>query len=192
MGWFFLIVIGTVLMQRLFELRIARRNTLWMKERGGKEFGAGHYPLLVFIHAFFFVSLSTEVFVFNRPLMSWWGIPFAVFIAAQGLRWWCIVTLGRFWNTRIVVLPRSSIVRRGPYRWLRHPNYVVVMLELLALPLIFQAYLTAVMVSTLNYIVLKNVRIPREEQALSEETDYDERMKKTTRWWRVVFSRDRP
>lgn len=191
MEWFFLILLGTVLVQRLFELRMARRNTLWMKERGGKEFGAGHYPLLVLIHALFFVSLSAEVFIFNRPLAWWWGIPFIVFIAAQGLRWWCIATLGRFWNTRIVVLPHSSIIRRGPYRWLRHPNYVVVMLELLVLPLIFRAYFTAITVSILNYFVLKTFRIPAEERALSAATDYGERMAKTARWWPVTFSRNR-
>mgnify|MGYP001436836674 CR=1 FL=1 len=172
MKWFFLIFIGIVLIQRFIELYIAKQNAQWMEERGGVEFSAGHYPFIVFVHVLFFVSMIVEVFAFDRSLPSWWGLPFFIFVGAQVLRWWCIRSLGRFWNTRIIVVPHAPVVRRGPYRYLRHPNYVVVMLELLSFPLIFGAIMTALIVSMLNFIVLRFIRIPAEERALSAMTDY--------------------
>lgn len=172
MDQFFLILTSIVCVQRITELLIAKRHTEWMKARGGKEFGAEHYPLIVLIHVLFFASMTVEVFVFKRTMPSWWGVPFTLFLAAQLLRYWCIRSLGRFWNTRIIVLPQAKVVHRGPYRFMRHPNYVVVILELFSLPLIFGAYITSITISLLNMAVLKFVRIPAEERALSALTNY--------------------
>lgn len=166
MKLFFLVLTGIVLSQRFIELYMAKRNTEWMKARGGVEFAHEHYPLIVFVHVLFFVGMVVEVFAFDRSLPPWWGIPFLIFAGVQILRWWCIYSLGRFWNTRIIVLPHAPLVRRGPYRIMRHPNYVVVMLELFSFPLIFGATITALTVSLLNYAVLRFIRIPAEERAL--------------------------
>lgn len=177
---FFLILTSVVCVQRIVELLIAKRHTQWMKARGGKEFGAEHYPLIVFVHVLFFVSMAVEVFAFKRTMPSWWWGPFTLFLIAQLLRYWCIRSLGRFWNTRIVVLPQAKVVHRGPYRFMRHPNYAVVTLELLSLPLIFGAYVTCIAISLLNMAVLKFVRIPAEERALSALTNYREEFGKRT------------
>lgn len=178
----FLIFISFVFIQRFIELGLARRNAIWMKERGGVEFGAAHYPLVVLIHVLFLVSLTVEVIVF-KPAPPLFLVLFylTIFILAQIGRWWIIRSLGRWWNTRIFVLPRARVIRRGPYRWLRHPNYVVVMLEFISAPLIFGALFTAVFFSVLNFIVLRCIRIPVEERALSAMTNYEEEMEKITR-----------
>ncbi|HEY3295687.1 MAG TPA: isoprenylcysteine carboxyl methyltransferase family protein [bacterium] len=159
-------LLGFVVCQRLAELWIARRNAAWMKERGAVESGQRHYPLAVALHTAFFVSLTLEVLALHRQPAWWWPAPFALFVLAQALRYWCILTLGRFWNTRILVLPGAPLIRRGPYRLLRHPNYLAVALELLTIPLIFHAYFTALLFSLLNLVFLA-IRISREEQALS-------------------------
>lgn len=178
---FFLVLISLVLVQRFIELGIARRNTAVMRARGAIEFGAAHYPLIVGVHVCFFVAVSIEVIIFKRSLPSYWLLPFFVFMLAQLLRWWSIFTLRSFWNTRILVLPQTSVVRHGPYRLLRHPNYVVVILELLSFPLIFGAYVTATIVSILNFLVLRYIRIPIEEQALATMTNYEQTMGQTAR-----------
>lgn len=191
MKLFFLSLTAFVLTQRIIELAIARRNAAWMKARGAVEFGAGHYPLIVLVHILFFSGTVTEVLVLDRPQPVWWPLPFAVFAAAQVLRVWCLFSLGRFWNTRIIVLPHASVVRRGPYRFMRHPNYIVVMLEFISFPLIFQAYITAVTVSLLNFAVLRLKRIPTEEQALSAVTNYAEEMGETARFLPGNLSKNR-
>lgn len=167
----FFLLTGLVISQRLAELLIARRNAIWMRAQGAKEVGQRHYRFAVMMHIAFFVSLITEVMVFRRTAMEWWWIPLTAFILAQGLRYWCIASLGRFWNTRILVLPGAKVVRRGPYRFFRHPNYLAVVVEILAIPLVFQAYLTAVVFSALNLLFL-TIRIPAEEKALSSLTDH--------------------
>ena len=170
----FWILIGLVIIQRLVELRIAKRNEQRLKSSGAIEAGASHYPFMVAMHSSFFICLIAEVLFTDRPLSPAWPVLLAIFLAMQVLRVWCLATLGKFWNTKIIILPGANVVKRGPYKWLRHPNYVIVTTELLVFPLIFQAYFTAIVFMALNAWML-SVRIPAEERALREVTDYNER-----------------
>ncbi|PWK13377.1 isoprenylcysteine carboxyl methyltransferase family protein [Tumebacillus permanentifrigoris] len=172
---FFEIVFALVIAQRLLELLIARRNAHYLRAIGGYEVGGDHYRWIVLLHATFFLSLFGEVVERGRLDQPPYLLPFAVFLIAQALRIWILRSLGKFWNTRIFVLPGSEPVRRGPYRFLKHPNYTVVALELFTLPLAFGAPLTAVLFSLLNIAVLR-VRIRTEERALAEVTAYAEQM----------------
>nr|WP_142506298.1 isoprenylcysteine carboxylmethyltransferase family protein [Melghirimyces algeriensis] len=164
--WFVVVMIGVIL-QRGMELSIAKKHTEWIRSRGGYEEGRGHYPLLVIIHLFLFIGLFVEVTIFRVTPPFWWPVPFLVFLIAQGFRIWCIRSLGPYWNTRIMVIPGHQPVVRGPYRFLRHPNYWVVITEILTLPVMFGAYVTATITSLFNLWVLFKVRIPTEEKALA-------------------------
>ncbi|ARD47379.1 isoprenylcysteine carboxyl methyltransferase [Sporosarcina sp. P37] len=173
MGKLFLFVFIIVVMQRLVELLIAKRNEQWMRSEGAIEAGASHYKWMVLMHAAFFVSLLAEVVIFNRPLSPVSGMLLVIFLLMQVLRVWCLSSLGKFWNTKILILPGANVQKRGPYRWIRHPNYVIVTTELIVLPLLFSAYFTAGLFFLLNIWML-SVRIPAEEKALRELTNYNE------------------
>jgi methyltransferase len=164
--FFFLSVFVFVVLQRLLELAIARRNARHIRSLGGFEVGGEHYRYIVGLHVLFLLSLLCEAGWKGQELSPWWWVPFSLFIAAQVLRYWCIYSLGRRWNTRIFVLPGTPPVSRGPYRYLRHPNYLVVMTEFVSLPATFSAYTTAVLFSLLNFWLLWRVRIPLEEAAI--------------------------
>ncbi|WP_342505773.1 isoprenylcysteine carboxylmethyltransferase family protein [Sporosarcina sp. FSL K6-2383] len=166
-------IISIVILQRLIELLIARRNEKWMLAQGAFEVGTAHYPMMVTMHIAFFVSFLLEVMIFERVLSPIWIVLLGIFLLAQTARIWCLLSLGKFWNTKIIVLPGADVVRRGPYRWVRHPNYMIVTIELLILPLLFGAYFTAVLFTLLNVWML-SVRIPAEEKALKEATNYRE------------------
>ncbi|WP_018395372.1 isoprenylcysteine carboxylmethyltransferase family protein [Bacillus sp. 37MA] len=168
----FLFVITVVCLQRLVELVVAKRNEKWMRERGAYEVGGGHYPLIVSLHVGFFVSLAAEVILLERSISEWWPVWMSLFLLAQAGRVWSLASLGRFWNTKIIILPGAHVVKRGPYQWIRHPNYTIVAAEILVLPLLFQAYYTAIIFSVLNMMVL-SIRIKVEEKALIEATDYN-------------------
>jgi methyltransferase len=157
-----------VAVERLFELRIAARNRQIALANGGKEYGAGHFPVMSIIHAAFLLACIAEVVLLDRPLY----VPLAVVsllgvIAAQALRYWCIATLGPRWNVRVIVVPGMALATDGPYRFLRHPNYLAVVTEMIALPLVHTAWLTAIVFSLLNAAMLA-VRIRVEEAALQE------------------------
>ena len=125
-----MLLIAAVAVERLAELVVSQRNLAWSRARGGVEFGAGHYPAMVVLHTGLLAGCVVEVFALHRPFVGWLGWPMlAVVIAAQGLRWWCIATLGRQWNTRVVVVPGAQRVTGGPYRFISHPNYVAVVAE---------------------------------------------------------------
>lgn len=171
-NWQFGLLIG-VICQRLVELFLAQRNAKWIQEQGGYEVGKRHYPLFILVHSLFFIGIWFEA----DQAPSWWLIPLLFFVAAQLLRLWSMISLGRFWNTRIWILPNQIAPVKGPYRYLRHPNYLVVIIEMLSLPLIYQAYLSAILLSALNAYLLLKLRIPIEEQALQEATPYQEMMK---------------
>ncbi len=152
--------------ERLLELRVARRNAAWSFARGGVEHGALHYPFMVGLHAALLLGCIAEVALAGRPFLPALGYPMLALLAlAQALRWWCIGVLGPHWNTRIIVVPGSPRITAGPYRWLRHPNYLAVALEGLALPLVHTAWLTAVVFTLLNAALLA-VRIRCEDFAL--------------------------
>jgi methyltransferase len=164
-SWYVALVV-LVGLERLAELVVSKRNAAWSLARGGREYGAGHYPAMVVLHTALLVGAVVEVVVADRPFLPWLGWPMVVFVvAAQGLRWWCIATLGPQWNTRVIVVPGLDLVRRGPYRWLPHPNYVAVVAEGVALPLVHTAWVTALVFTLLNAALLR-VRIRTEDAAL--------------------------
>ena len=159
---------------RLLELRIANRNRRLLLARGGIEVSPGHYPWMVALHTVWLISCVAEVWLLDRPFIPWLGSPaLVVFLAAFALRYWVISTLGERWTTRIVCLPGVAPITGGPYRWLRHPNYLAVILEIASLPLVHTAWLTALAFSLLNAILLR-VRIRAEEEGLSRLSNYDE------------------
>lgn len=160
------LLIAAIGVERLIELIVSKRNARWAFANGGKEFGRGHYPVMVIVHAMLLVGCVVEVPAAHRPFLGWLGWPMlAVVAASQALRWWCVTTLGRRWNTLVIVLPQAPLVRRGPYRWLHHPNYVAVVAEGVALPLVHTAWLTAALFTLANSLLLA-VRIRVENAAL--------------------------
>ncbi|WP_223693235.1 isoprenylcysteine carboxyl methyltransferase family protein [Leifsonia poae] len=154
--------------ERLVELVVSARNARWSFARGGIEFGRGHFPPMVALHTGLLLACLAEVWFGGRPFLPWLGWPmFALVLASQGLRWWCIAVLGPRWNTRVIIVRGLPLVNRGPYRWLRHPNYVAVVVEGFALPLVHTAWITALAFTVLNAILLLAVRIPCENRALA-------------------------
>lgn len=152
--------------QRLVELRLAARNRRWALAQGAQEVGAGHYPLFFLLHIGWFVGWVVEAYGRGPVLSGMWWLWLVVFAAAQLLRYWAITTLGSRWNTRILIVPGLAPIRHGPYRYLRHPNYIAVALELFSIPLIFYAWLTALIFTLLNAALLLFIRIPVEERAV--------------------------
>ncbi|WP_338863445.1 isoprenylcysteine carboxyl methyltransferase family protein [Myxococcus stipitatus] len=164
----FLGYMGLLVMERLVELVLSKRNAEWAFARGGVETGQAHYRFMVVFHTLFLGACVAEVFLLHRPFpgaLGWGALAGAVL--AQGLRYWAITTLGERWNSRIIVVPDLPPVVGGPYRFLRHPNYVAVVLELACVPLIHGAWWTAVFFSVGN-LVLLSVRIRAEESALGD------------------------
>lgn len=162
------VLLGLVVLERLAELVLSNRHAAWALARGGVERGQGHYPPMVLLHSGLLVACLAEAWLLDREFLPWLGLSMlAVVVLAQGLRWWCIATLGRQWNTRVIVVPGLPLVRRGPYRWFRHPNYVAVVAEGIALPLVHGSWVTAVVFTTLNAWLL-TVRIRTEDAALAE------------------------
>lgn len=159
--------VGIVAVQRVAELWLSRRNERIQHARGAVERGAGHYPFMVALHALWLVSTLMEGFVRGPELPTYWPVPLVLFLLVQPIRYWAIFSLGPAWNTRILVVPGSQPVARGPYRFLSHPNYVVVAVEILTFPLIFGAWATALVFTVLNAALL-GVRIRAEEDALDE------------------------
>ena len=163
----FTVVIVIIALQRLWELGVSKRHLHALKARGGFEVGTGHYPWMVALHTAFLVSCVAEGWLLDRP---WRPLVagFAVLIlgAAMALRWWTLATLGERWTTRVVVVPGEALGSSGPYRWLRHPNYLVVVIDSAAIPMIHCAGLTAVVCTIANLVLLRE-RIRIEDGALS-------------------------
>ncbi len=164
-AWFTLLV-ALVGLERVAEMAVARRNAAWSFARGGVETGREHWPFMVMLHVALLVGMLVEVWVADRPFLPWLGWSmFVLVVLAQGLRWWCIRTLGSQWNARVIVVPGSPRVTTGPYRWFAHPNYVAVVVEGIALPLVHTAWVTAAAFTVLNAWVL-TLRLRDEERAL--------------------------
>ncbi|OMC33727.1 hypothetical protein A5740_11520 [Mycobacterium sp. GA-1841] len=160
----FLALIAVVAAERILELVVSKRNLRWSMSQGGREFGAGHYPVMVTLHTGLLAGAVLEA-RHRRPRPVLGRTMLAVVIAAQALRWWCITTLGRQWNTRVVVVPGAKRVAGGPYRVLPHPNYVAVVTEGAALPLAGGAWITALVFTIANAALLRT-RIRVENEAL--------------------------
>ncbi|MFC4637160.1 isoprenylcysteine carboxyl methyltransferase family protein [Deinococcus hohokamensis] len=154
-----------ITVQRLLELRVARSNERWAREHGAQEYGAEHYPLFFVLHPAWMLALLLEGRAARGRLNP---LPLTLFLLAQPLRLWVIRSLGRYWNTRILIVPGGERVRRGPFRVLNHPNYAVVALELATAPLAVGAWRTSLAFSVLNAALLLLIRIPAEERALAE------------------------
>lgn len=161
------LAVGLVALQRLMELLLARRNERRARARGAVEKGKGHYPFIVGLHSLWLVSTLAEGLLRGPEIPAYWPLPLALFLLVQPLRYWAIFSLGESWNTKILVVPGARAVSRGPYRYLSHPNYVVVVVEILAFPLVFGAWITALVFTVLNAAVLR-VRIGEENRALRE------------------------
>ena len=169
MVWYVLLIVA-VACERLAELVVSQRNLAWSRARGGVEFGVGHYPVMVALHSGLLAASLVEAIALHRPFIPALGwVMLAIVLAAQALRWWCIGTLGRQWNTRVVVVPGAPRVAGGPYRFLAHPNYVAVIAEGAALPLVHTAWITALVFSVLNAALL-TTRIKVENVALASLT----------------------
>ena len=165
-------LLAAVALERGVELVLSTRNARLARDRGGVETGRGHYPVMAAVHGLFLLSCAVEVVVLQRPFPGAIGwVALGVVLGAQGLRYWAIATLGWRWNTRIVVVPGAVPVTGGPYRFVRHPNYLAVIAEMLALPLVHGAWLTALVFSVGNAWLLR-VRIRAEERALGEPWEH--------------------
>jgi len=163
----FTALVAVVALQRLAELRLARHNARRKLAAGGVEAGAGHYPVMIVLHTLFLVSCVAEVWLLERPFLPWLAAAMVgVLVLASALRWWVIAALGGAWTTRVIVVPGRSLVASGPYRFVPHPNYVAVAMEVAALPLVHTAYLTAAVFTIANGALLA-VRIRAEDAALA-------------------------
>ena len=155
-----LVILSLVALQRLFELVLARRNTQRLFAKGAFETGRDHYPLIVAFHGLWLLGLFG---LSREAVINWWLI--ALFVVLQALRLWVLATLGPRWTTRILIVPGEQLVTNGPYRFFRHPNYLVVAAEIFVLPLAFGFYGYAVAGGLINLAILR-LRIKAEEQAL--------------------------
>lgn len=164
--WLYTALIVLVGIERLFELRLSLRNARWMFERGAREHGREHYGVMVVFHSAFLAACLAEPWVAGRAFVWPWSLlALGLALGAQVLRYWVIATLGTRWNTRVIVLPGWEPVTRGPYRFMRHPNYLAVIVEMAALPLVHGAWMTALFFSAGNLLLLRT-RIRVEEHAL--------------------------
>lgn len=166
MTWFTVLVVA-VGVERLAELVVSKRNAAWSFANGGVETGRRHYAVMVVLHTGLLAGALVEVWLRRPdfvPALGWTML--ALVVASQALRWWCISTLGRRWNTRVIVVPGMPRVTRGPYRFLSHPNYVAVVVEGLALPLVHSAWITAIVFTVCNALLL-TVRLRVENRALA-------------------------
>ena len=167
--WVFLLL----LVERLFEMRLAAKNRRILFQRGGQEFFPESYRMIFCMHLLFMICLVIESYPWFVAFDKLTVACLAAVLSLQFVRYWCVFSLKEYWNTRIILVPGDKVVRRGPYRFIRHPNYMVVTLEFLLLPLLARAPLTLLIFSIANLFVLRQ-RITLEEKALREHTDYDQ------------------
>lgn len=159
----FTIFIIFLILLRLGELLLARRNEKWILQHGGVEYGQKHYRYIVMLHVLFFISLITE---YTLTSTGYYSIPLLVlYFLLLTFKAWVIFSLGKFWNTKIFRIPGYPLVKKGPYKFIKHPNYLIVIAEILLIPLIFHLYATAIVFSVLNGVMLY-VRINEENKAL--------------------------
>lgn len=158
------LIVGILVAQRLSELVLSKRNEKAVRAEGAVEFGANHYWMFFVLHTAWLFGILIEGN--GNDMSRCFALLLILAILTQALRYWAIFSLGKYWNTKILVVPGKGLVSRGPYRFIAHPNYVAVCIELLVIPLMVQALTTAIVVSVLNLIVLFVVRIPEENKAL--------------------------
>jgi methyltransferase len=164
-------IFAYLLLERLFELFLSHRNCRIVAAQGGREFYPETFPRMVALHSLFLLALLVESYPWQVPLNPVSSVLLIFFVLLQTGRYWCIISLGECWNTRIVVVPGGEVKKTGPYRWLSHPNYLLVTLEFIMLPLLMQAPWTLALFFPANLLVVSQ-RIRLEEKALREFTDY--------------------
>ncbi|MGG2028136.1 isoprenylcysteine carboxylmethyltransferase family protein [Gottfriedia sp. S16(2024)] len=159
-----------IIIQRVIELSIAKKNEKKLKMRGALEFGQEHYKFFIILHSMFFISILIENYFIQYIEIGFLTFLLIVFVILQLARVWVISTLGERWNTKIIILPNEKLVKRGLYKYIKHPNYIIVTIELLVIPIMFHAYITTVIFSVCNLILLK-VRIREENKALLQSIE---------------------
>ncbi|GLO66402.1 MULTISPECIES: isoprenylcysteine carboxylmethyltransferase family protein [Oceanobacillus] len=159
-----------IILQRLIELIIAKRNEQWMLAKGGVEIEPQQHKWFIMVHGLFFISIITELSLNNASIPALFPLWFGLFITTQFIRVWSITSLGKYWNTKIIILPGSTLVKRGPYKYIKHPNYLIVGIELFVIPMMFGAYWTAI-IFPFFHLILMSMRIPAEEKALTSLND---------------------
>lgn len=164
----YLALLAATGLERIVELVISVRHARAAFAHGGVEYGRQHFPAMVALHTGLLAACAAEAYFGARPFLPWLGWPMLVLVLlSQALRYWCIGTLGTQWNTRVIVVPGARLVRRGPYRLLPHPNYLAVVVEGFALPLVHTSWITAIAFTVLNAVLLIGFRIPTEDRALA-------------------------
>jgi methyltransferase len=161
----FFVFLLFIILQRAAELTLARRNERILKSQGAIEFDKDGYRVIAAMHVAFFISLIWEKIFLHRTLNTYWIIFVSLFAGAQILRYWAIISLGLHWNTKVLVIPGKKLITKGPYKYIRHPNYIAVIIEIAVIPLIFSCYITATVFSLINFFLLRR-RIKIEEGAL--------------------------
>lgn len=181
-----LVLVG---IERIVELRVSRRNQRRMAEQGVRKIVEPHFPWLVAFHTLVLVSAGLEVLLWHRPLMPAIAVPMAaVFVLSNLLRWWVIRLLADLWNVQIMESSRIRIVTAGPYRWIRHPNYVGVVMEVVSLPMIHTAWITAIVGTTLYMEILRR-RVRMEDAVLLADPAYRLAMGDKPRFLPRLFNR---
>lgn len=166
-------ILAALAVQRIAELRVSRRNEAGILARGGCEHAAGHYPVMQALHTLWFLAALLEVFLLRRPFVPALALAGLLILAAgQALRYAAILSLKNRWTVRVMTVPGEAPVKEGIYRYIRHPNYLGVILEIAAVPMLHTAFITAILFSIANALLLA-VRIPLEEQALRVNNDKD-------------------
>ena len=160
----FIIFISCFILQRLSELVIARRNEKWLLAQGAVEYGRGHYPFMIALHTLFIVSLIVEYILKGGTEISW--LFLVLFLVVISFKFWALSSLGKYWNTKIYRVPGVYPVRKGPYKFLKHPNYMEVVCEIAIIPLVFHLYYTSIIFTILNAAMLY-VRISVENKVWS-------------------------
>ena len=164
--WALIIILAV---QRISELVVARRNERIARSRGAREYDPGGYKVIVLMHFSFFIVFIAEYYLLSRILNPLWPLLVAILALTEILRYWALWSLGTYWNTKILVVPGTKLVSKGPYKYIKHPNYLAVVLEIAVVPLIFSCFITSVLYTVLNLLVLRR-RIRIEEKALRENT----------------------
>jgi len=162
---YFIVFIAFLIVQRLSELYISRRNEKWLLENGAIQYGQSHYPYMIVMHTFFLLSIVAEYYWRGGPPISW--IALASFLIVLSFKFWALSSLGKYWNTKIYRIPGVSPVKKGPYKFLKHPNYMEVVCEIAIIPLVFHLYYTAIVFTLLNAIML-TVRIKVENKVWAQ------------------------
>ena len=158
---YFIIFISFFILQRLSELFISKRNEKWLLSQGAVEYGRNHYPYMIALHTLFIVSLITEYILRGGTPISW--VFLAIFLCVLSFKYWALSSLGKYWNTKIYRVPGVYPVKKGPYKVLKHPNYMEVVCEIAVIPLVFHLYYTAIIFTILNAAML-TVRISVENK----------------------------